>query len=270
MRRRSRRGRATDAAGQLIAGVVQGDNGTQTLYAGPLLAPKKLLTGYNFTTPSWDSLGNLWTVQQQQSSSAPRVRIAPSGKATLPAVAAPDLANKVIGELKVSRDGTRVAVLAVSTNVSQVLVGAVSKDGTSIENFYPVAPSLTSVTDFVWASSTKLDILDTVPNSNEPGTTSQLWSVDVDGWAPSLTQGTVPDGCGVDRRRAGTTTGRRDVPRPDRAAKRRAVAVRGQRIGAALPRLSFRRTKMWTAGADRTSPSAEARTGDLQAPGLRS
>ena len=179
-----------DAADQLIAGVVQGDNGTQALYAGPLLAPKKLLTGYNFTTPSWDSLGNLWTVQQQQSSSAPRVRIAPSGKATLPAVAAPDLANKLIQELKVSRDGTRVAVL-VSTNVSQVLVGAVSKDGTSIVNFYPVAPSLTSVTDFVWASSTKLDILDTVPNTNEPGTTSQLWSVDVDGWAPSLTQGTV-------------------------------------------------------------------------------
>ena len=179
-------------ADQLIAGVVQGDNGTQALYAGPLLAPKKLLTGSTFTTPSWDSLGNLWTVQQQQSSSAPRVRIAPSGKATLPGpVAAPELANKVIEELKVSRDGTRVAVLAVSTNVSQVLVGAVAKDGTTIENFYPVAPSLTSVTDFVWASSTKLDILDTVPNTNEPGTTSQLWSVDVDGWAPSLTQGTV-------------------------------------------------------------------------------
>ena len=184
--------RATpDAASQLIAGVVQGDNGTQSLYAGSLLSPKQLLTGCNFTTPSWDSLGNLWTVQQQNSS-APRVRIAPSGKAALTgSVAAPDLAKSVIEELKVSRDGTRIAALAVSTNVSQVMVGAVSKDGTSIVNFYPVAPSLTSVTDFVWASSTKLDILDTVPNTNEPGSTSQLWSVDVDGWAPSLTQGTV-------------------------------------------------------------------------------
>jgi hypothetical protein len=182
---------SNDAANQLIAGVVQGDNGTQSLWAGSLLAPKQLLTGSNFTTPSWDSLGNLWTVQQQNSS-APRVRIAPSGKATLPgSVAAPDLAKSVIEELKVSRDGTRIAALAVSTNVSQVMVGAVAKDGTSIVNFYPVAPTLTSVTDFVWASSTKLDILDTVPNTNEPGSTSQLWSVDVDGWAPSLTQGTV-------------------------------------------------------------------------------
>jgi len=180
------------AANQLIAGVVQADDGTKSLYAGSLLAPKKLLTGSDFTTPSWDSLGNLWTVQQQNAS-APRVRIAPSGKATLPgSVAAPDLAKSVIiEELKVSRDGTRIAALAMSTNVSQVMVGAVSKDGTSILHFYPVAPTLTSVTDFVWASSTKLDILDTVPNTNEPGSTSQLWSVDVDGWAPSLTQGTV-------------------------------------------------------------------------------
>jgi len=182
---------STAAANQLIAGVVQNTDGTQSLYAGSLLAPKQLLTESSFTTPSWDSLGNLWTVQQQDSS-APRVRIAPSGKATLPgSVAAPDLTKSVIEELKVSRDGTRIAALAVSTNVSQVMVGAVSKDGTSIVNFYPVAPTLTSVTDFVWASSTKLDILDTVPNTNEPGSTSQLWSVDVDGWAPSLTQGTV-------------------------------------------------------------------------------
>jgi hypothetical protein len=171
--------------GVLIAGVVQDSPSSESLYAGPLAAPKKLLSGSAFTTPSWDSLGNLWTVEQLTSSSAPEVRIAPSGTATLPGpVTAPDLKNLVIKELKVSRDGTRVAVLAVSTNVSQVLVGAVSKDGTTIPKFYPVAPSLTSVTDFAWASSTKLDILGTVPNSSEPGTSSSLWSVDIDGWAP--------------------------------------------------------------------------------------
>src|SRR5450631_24762 len=178
---------AAAVSGDLIAGVVQNANGTQELYAGPLLAPKKLLSGSAFTTPSWDSLGNLWTVQQQNSTSVPKVRVAPSGKATLPGtVSAPELANKVIEELRVSRDGTRVAVLAQSTNVSQVLVGVVAKDGTTIEHFYPVAPSLTSVTDFAWASSTKLDILNTSPNSNEAGTSSHLYSVDVDGWARSL------------------------------------------------------------------------------------
>ena len=243
-----------DAADQLIAGVVQDDNGKDSLYAGPLLAPKQLLTGSNnFTTPSWDSLGNLWTVQQQQSSSAPRVLIAPSGKATLPAVAAPDLANKVIEELKVSRDGTRVAVLAVSTTGSQVLVGAVAKDGTTIENFYPVAPSLTSVTDFVWASSTKLDILDPVPNTNAPGTTSQLWSVDVDGWSPSLTQGTVlTDAVSIAAAPRQPLVVATSLDQIEQLSGGQWQFV-GQRIGAALPRLSFRRTKMWTTGADRTT-----------------
>jgi Lipoprotein LpqB beta-propeller domain/Sporulation and spore germination len=171
----------------LIAGVVQGPNNTEQLYAGPLASPKRLLTGSTFTTPSWDSLGNLWTVQQATSSSVPQIRIAPAGKTILPGpVAAPFLANKVIEELKVSRDGTRVAVLAVSTNVSQVFVGAVTKDGTALVNFYPVAPSLTTVTDFAWASSTQLDILGTTPNSGSAGTFSQLWAVDVDGWPPSL------------------------------------------------------------------------------------
>jgi hypothetical protein len=182
------------ASGELIAGVVQQETGTEVLYAGPLLAPKKLLSGSAFTTPSWDSLGNLWTVWQATSTSVPKVRVAPSGKATLPGtVAAPELANKVIEELRVSRDGTRVAVLAQSTNVSQVLVGVVAKDGTTIEHFYPVAPALTSVTDFAWASSTKLDILNTSPNSNEAGTSSHLFSVDIDGWVPSLVeQGVLP------------------------------------------------------------------------------
>jgi hypothetical protein len=170
----------------LIAGIVKTGT-TEALYAGPFTAPKQLLTGSSFTTPSWDSRGNLWTVQQQTSSSPKQVKIAPTGTAALPGpVSAKELANKVIEALKVSRDGTRVAVLAVSTNVSQVFVGAVAKDGTAIENFYPVAPSLTAVTDFVWASSTTLDILGSAPSSDGPGTSSELWSVDIDGWAPSL------------------------------------------------------------------------------------
>jgi hypothetical protein len=175
----------------LIAGVVQGPANTESLYAGPLRDPKQLLSGSSFTTPSWDSLGNLWTVQQEKSSSAPQVRIAPTGRATLPPVAAPELANKVIKDLKVSRDGTRVAVLAVSTNLTQVLVGAVASDGTTIGHFYPVAPGLTSVLDFVWASSTQLDILVSGPTGGGGTASSALWTVDVDGWPPSLAEQTV-------------------------------------------------------------------------------
>ena len=183
----------------LIAGVTQGTGSELDLYAGPVTQPQKLLEGFAFTTPSWDSLGNLWTVQRVTSSSAPEIRVAPAGKATLPGpIAVPPILlanNKVIQQLKVSRDGTRIAVLAVSTaGVGQVLVGAVTKDGT-ITNFYPVAPSLTTARDFVWASSTRLEILATAPSNAVPGTTSQMWSVDVDGWPPSLAdQLILPDG----------------------------------------------------------------------------
>jgi hypothetical protein len=172
----------------LIAGVTLGTGTDLDLYAGPVAQPKKLLQGTAFTTPSWDSLGNLWTVQQANSLSAPQVRVAPTGQSTLPAPVAlpPILANNnVIRELKVSRDGTRIGVLAVSKNGSQVMVGSVNKDGT-IANFYPVAPSLTTARDFVWASSTRLEILSTAPSNTAAGTTSQLWTVDVDGWLPSL------------------------------------------------------------------------------------
>ena len=68
----------------LIAGVTQGTGTDLDLYAGPVAQPKKLLQGSTFTTPSWDSLGNLWTVRQANSSSAPQVRVAPAGKADAP------------------------------------------------------------------------------------------------------------------------------------------------------------------------------------------
>jgi hypothetical protein len=180
-----------DGTPDLIAGVVQLPGGTEALLSGPLATPKELLAGSSFTTPSWDSLGNMWTVQQETSSSAPKVRIAPSGKAVLPPVAVPELANQVIQGLKISRDGTRVAMLAVSANVTQVLVGAVTADGDAIEHLYPLAPSLTSVVDFSWASSTTLDILVSGP-TGAGSPTSTLWTVEVDGWAPSLAEHTVP------------------------------------------------------------------------------
>jgi hypothetical protein len=45
------------------------------------------------------------------------------------------------------------------------------------------------VTDgVVWASSTKLEVLATASGASSPS----VWSVDVDGWAPTLTQVQTP------------------------------------------------------------------------------
>ena len=178
--------RPANASGpDLIAGVAS--NGSlQDLYVGPIEQPKRVDSGISFTTPSWDAFGNVWTVRQSSANSPQEVRLSAvtqAGATKFITVANPDLAaSELIESLKVSRDGTRVAVIAKSTTSGlQLLVGHVVKTptGASIDGFYPVAPSLVPVPDGVaWASSTTLDVLATAPGEANPS----VWSVDVDGW----------------------------------------------------------------------------------------
>lgn len=163
--------------GDLIAAVVQVP-GAEELYAGPIHTPKGVSFAGSFTSPSWDSLGNLWVVKRGGGAGPQQVQVAPLAGSFLP-VADPELANSSIKELKVSRDGTRVAVIVQSTTGSQALIGRVTKTdgGLSIDKFYPLFPSLTTVTDVAWTSTSSLDLL-----VSSPGTSSALWSVDVDGW----------------------------------------------------------------------------------------
>jgi hypothetical protein len=178
--------RQANASGpELLAGVVS--NGPkQDLYVGPIEQPKLVDSGISFTTPSWDAFGNVWTVRQSSANSPQEVRVSAvtqAGATKFITVANPDLAaSDLIESLKISRDGTRVAVIAKSTTSGlQLLVGHVVKTstGASIDGFYPVAPSLVPVPDgVVWANSTTLDVLATAPGESSPS----VWSVDVDGW----------------------------------------------------------------------------------------
>jgi hypothetical protein len=170
---------------QLLAGVAA-KGSLQQLYVGPAEQPKMVDSGISFTTPSWDAFGNVWTVRQSAANSPQEVRVSAvtqAGAIKFITVANPELAaSDLIESLKVSRDGTRVAVIAKSTSSGlQLLVGHVVKTstGASIDGFYPVAPSLVPVPDgVVWASSTTLDVLATAPGESNPS----VWSVDVDGW----------------------------------------------------------------------------------------
>ena len=178
----------------LLAGI-DSDGSTQHLYVGTLSQPKRIEFGASFTTPSWDMFGNVWTVRTQTAASPQEVRVSPvtqAGTTKFMTVGDKELAaSQVIETLRVSRDGTRVAVIAKSTAGTQLFIGHVVKSaaGESIEGFYPVAPSLVPVTDgVVWASSTKLEVLATASGASSPS----VWSVDVDGWAPTLTQVQTP------------------------------------------------------------------------------
>jgi hypothetical protein len=170
----------------LIAGV-DSDGSTQHLYVGTMAQPKRVDFGASFTTPSWDMFGNVWTVRTETPASGQEVRVSPvtqAGTTKFMTVGDKELAaSQVIETLRVSRDGTRVAVIAKSVpSGTQVLIGHVVKtaQGESIEGFYPVAPSLVPVPDGVaWASATKLQVLATASGATSPS----IWSVDVDGWS---------------------------------------------------------------------------------------
>jgi hypothetical protein len=173
----------------LIAGV-DSDGSTQHLYVGTMAQPKRVDFGASFTTPSWDMFGNVWTVRTETPQSGQEVRVSPvtqAGTTKFMTVGDKELsASQLIETLRVSRDGTRVAVIAKSAAAGpQLLVGHVVKSaqGESIEGFYPVAPSLVPVPDGVaWASATKLQVLATASGATSPS----IWTVDVDGWSQQL------------------------------------------------------------------------------------
>jgi len=175
----------------LIAGV-EPVGSSQQLYVGTMAQPKRVDFGSAFTTPSWDMFGNVWTVRTGTPGGPQEVRVSPvtqAGTTKFMTVDDKELATtQLIETLRVSRDGTRVAVIAKSATATQLLVGRVVKsaDGESIGGFYPVAPSLVPVPDgVVWASSTKLEVLATASGALSPS----IWTVDVDGWSQQQVPG---------------------------------------------------------------------------------
>jgi hypothetical protein len=190
---------SSTSTGDLIAGVAQ-DGPIQALYVGPFLHPKQVATGATFSTPSWDALGDVWTVSQQSGKSAEQVVVSgvtPSGATKFIPVATTLPPEDLIETLRVSRDGTRVAVIVkAASSQPQLLVGRVVKtdSGESLDGFYPVAPDLTPVADGVaWASSSQLEVLATKAGAAAPS----VLSVGVDGWQQTIVPESRPDATAI-------------------------------------------------------------------------
>lgn len=174
----------------LVAGVTRNPDNTQTLYAGPINAVVPVLSAASFSTPSWDLLGNVWTVEQV-STGAQEILVGVVTPTTTPKFQRVNidgtLASSLIVSLKVSRDGTRVALVVRSTTGSQLWVGRVERSdrGVTIAGLYPVAPNVQPAADGVaWASATSLAILATSSGSE----IVTAWLVDVDGWDATIQQ----------------------------------------------------------------------------------
>ncbi|MDQ1604034.1 MAG: hypothetical protein QOE01_1879 [Actinomycetota bacterium] len=121
-----------------------------------------LLQGTNLSAPSWDANGNVWVVDRP----AGRVLVVPRGdsRAVQVSVAGPPTGR--ISLVRVSRDGTRVAVIAGSGRSASVLVGVVARDDQGvpvrIEGLTRFYPGLAGVRDVAWADPTTLAVLGSV------------------------------------------------------------------------------------------------------------
>jgi hypothetical protein len=151
-----------------------------TIYAGSLavVARPVYSASANFTAPSWDVSGELWTVQL---SPAPQVLVIRPAAPVL-RVPAPGLDGLVVRELRVSRDGTRVAVVANSGTGSELLIGRVSttSDGAlRLDGFRAPDSTLANVSHVTWADANTVLVL-----GQATGSSPIPWLVDVDGASP--------------------------------------------------------------------------------------
>ncbi|GAA3969980.1 hypothetical protein FOF52_12750 [Thermobifida alba] len=154
-----------------------------------------VLDGGDYTSLSWDGYGNLWVLedlsdevaraQQEEdladdtepggtaSEGSGRSDAAPAGGSRLTRlwlladgadpveVHAPELAGTPVAQLRVSRDGTRVAVLTGTAEAGRVLVGRVvyGESSVSLQAFLPLAGDLTTVTALSWRGADQLAVL---------------------------------------------------------------------------------------------------------------
>jgi hypothetical protein len=102
-------------------------------------------------------------------------------------------AGERIDKLRLSRDGTRLAVLVGRPGGKTLYVGTVSPAGLSLTMVRQIVPTLTNVVDVAWESADSLVVL------TRNGTDATLWEVPVDGSSadPMTTSGLPGPPAGV-------------------------------------------------------------------------
>lgn len=135
------------------------------------------------TAPSWDGLGDLWVADRDPRE--PKLLRLRDGKGQPETVRVPGLGSGRIESLRMSADGTRIALLVAEGDRTTLQLGRVERratdDGASeitVAALRPAAPQLESVTAVSWAGASRLVLV-----GKEPGGVQQLRVVSTDGSA---------------------------------------------------------------------------------------
>lgn len=200
---------------QTIAGVTTGGREVVTSEVSPGAAVREVLADGVFTELSWDVNGDLWVVEEvreededgeedeeareDSDSESPNLNGPPPSPGStdlwllrdgheVVRVDVSDLRGSPLVQFRISRDGTRAAVVTEVDGRRSLQVGRVVEDAdgqVSVESFSPLARELEDVTDISWRSGDQLVVLGT-----REGGTSQALLVSLDGGTPPASAGT--------------------------------------------------------------------------------
>ncbi|GAA2157533.1 LpqB family beta-propeller domain-containing protein [Kitasatospora kazusensis] len=156
--------------------VVIGD-GDRT--AAPLVTVHPAQPDQGLASPSWDGRQNLWVVDRDPVT--PRVLMV-RGE-TVVTAQIDGLNGLTVRELRISSDGTRVALRTVdASGASALMLGLVVHSGSpvnpqvAIVGLRPLAPKMSEIASFSWADTDQLLVL-----GNEPNKLQQLHYIGTDG-----------------------------------------------------------------------------------------
>lgn len=126
------------------------------------------LPGGRFSTPSWDSQGNVWAVESNSGGS----RLWEiSGGTTKLAVDGWTLAPYPVKALRISRDGTRAAAIVQMGNSSQIQLGRVDRAptlGLQAEGFITISADLQGAIDLAWRDADHLAVIGVTQGNPSP------------------------------------------------------------------------------------------------------
>jgi Lipoprotein LpqB beta-propeller domain/Sporulation and spore germination len=174
--------------GQDTAVPVEGPFGTGDIRMGSVAVRRDERTGEGsrrngLTAPSWDGLGDLWVADRDPDRS--RLLRLRDGQEEAEEVAVPRLGPGRIESLRVSSDGTRIALLVEDDGATTLRLGRIGRERNprggstaQITGLRPVAPQLENVVAASWAGDSRLVVV-----GKASGGVQQLRVVSTDGSA---------------------------------------------------------------------------------------
>ncbi|MDJ0383049.1 LpqB family beta-propeller domain-containing protein [Streptomyces sp. G-G2] len=129
--------------------------------AGALPPPVLTSKAGKLTAPSWDARGDLWIADQDPQN--PALWRVPGGTGTPQKVDVAGLDSGQIGQLRVSSDGVRIALLVTKDNRRNLYIGRIERPedkvdaaAVSVRELRSAAPQMETVTAMSWAPRGRL------------------------------------------------------------------------------------------------------------------